>query len=156
MSTKDQSLSAPESLPSGKGAVFGIVVARWNTEITETLFEGARQTLLDNEVDPKHILRLDVPGSFELPFGAATLIRRQDMDAVICLGCIIKGETPHNEFIAHAVANGLTKLSIDNNVPVIFGVLTPNTMDQAKDRAGGRYGNKGVEAAATALQMIRL
>ncbi|MCB9231852.1 MAG: 6,7-dimethyl-8-ribityllumazine synthase [Bacteroidia bacterium] len=134
-----------------------IVVSKWNDKITETLFSGAKDTLLAAGVPAAGILRRDVPGSFELPTGAQfALDSINGLDAVICLGCVIQGETRHFEFINQAVAQGVTQVSLKYNRPVIFGVLTPDTQQQAEDRAGGKYGNKGEEAAVAALDMIDL
>ena len=133
-----------------------VIVSAWNPEITESLYEGASQTLLGNGSRQKDIVRIDVPGSYELPSAAALLCGRKDIDAVICLGCVIQGETRHFEFICQAVAQGLIDVSLQYKKPVIFGVLTTNTFEQAMERAGGRHGNKGVEAAATALYMCEL
>ncbi|CAN5635935.1 6,7-dimethyl-8-ribityllumazine synthase [soil metagenome] len=145
-----------DEIPSAKGMKIGIVVSEWNPEITESLFDGAYQTLIENGCNPKNILRINVPGSFELPAGAQLLAETKKTDAVICLGCVIQGETRHFDFICEAVANGLINLSIKYNRPFIFGVLTPNNMEQARARAGGKHGNKGVEAAVTAIKMAAL
>ena len=145
------------SVPKTNNANFkiGIIVSRWNQEVTGALKEGAMQTLLEAGVASQNILDFEVPGSFELPSAAAMLLdANEDVDAVICLGCIIQGETRHFEFIAQAVANGIAKVGIEYTVPVIFGVLTCNTAEQAADRSGGKHGNKGVEAAASCLQML--
>lgn len=132
----------------------GVVVSEWNEAITTSLYSGAYETLRQASIPKKNIKRMNVPGSFELSLGAQWLAEQEDIDAVICLGCVIEGETKHFEFISQAVAQGLTTVGIKFNKPVIFGVLTPNTMQQALDRAGGKYGNKGVEAATTALKML--
>ena len=133
-----------------------IVVSEWNPEITEALFDAAYETLLANGCKEKNILRVHVPGSFELPAGAQFVFESKKPDAVICLGCVIQGETRHFDFICDAVANGLVQLSLKYNKPFIFGVLTPNNMEQARARAGGKHGNKGVEAAVTAMKMVAL
>ena len=143
-------------LPSGKSLKVSLVVSEWNNEITERLFDGALATLRSAGCLAKNIARFDVPGSYELPSGADLAVRRQRPDAVICLGCVIQGETRHFEFICQAVSNGLVDVSLKHEVPVIFGVLTTNTYQQAVARAGGRHGNKGVEAAVTALRMATL
>lgn len=132
---------------------FAIVVSEWNEEITEKLFEGAFQTLLKYGAKEEHIVRKNVPGSYELSLGAQ-FVAAEDFDAVICLGCVIQGETRHFDFICNAVANGLTTVALKYNKPVIFGVLTPNNQQQALDRSGGKYGNKGDEAAITAIKML--
>lgn len=135
---------------------FGIVVAEWNEQVTEALYSGAYQTLINVGADRDKIERMNVPGTFELSLGGQWLAEREDVDAVICLGCVIQGETRHFDFICDAVANGITNVSLKYNKPVIFGVLTPDTMKQALDRAGGKHGNKGDEAAATAIKMLQI
>ncbi len=133
---------------------FAIVVAEWNAQVTEALYNGALQTLLKEGARPENITRKNVPGSFELSLGAQWMASRNDIDAVICLGCVIQGDTRHFDFICQAVANGITEVGLKFNKPVIFGVLTPDTMEQALDRAGGKHGNKGDEAAITAIKML--
>ena len=140
-------------LPDGKPYRIGIVIAQWNSDITQILLSGAKDTLFQSGVLPENIEELSVPGSFELPWGARQLMKADKKDAIICLGCIIQGETKHDEYIASAVANGIMQLSIASGIPVVFGVLTTNTQEQAQDRAGGKHGNKGIEAATTALQL---
>lgn len=132
-----------------------LVVSRWNDQVTFSLRDAAVETLIKAGVHPSHIYIHYVPGSFELPQGAAYAIS-QDPDAVICLGCVIQGETRHFDFICSSVANAIGQLNITQAIPVIFGVLTPNTMDQARARSGGKLGNKGTEAAVAALEMIDL
>jgi len=158
MSSADKNLSVfnTEGLPDISTKKFAIVVAEWNSEVTEKLFEGAYETLLKYGASADNIERGNVPGSFELTLGAHWYAQREDIDAVIALGVVIQGETKHNDYINHAVAQGITNISIKNNKPVIFGVLTPNTMEQAIDRAGGVHGNKGDEAAMTAIKMVGL
>jgi 6,7-dimethyl-8-ribityllumazine synthase len=143
-------------IPSGAGMRIGIVVAEWNIEITGALRDGTLKTLLDNGVVADDIILNYVPGSFELTLGAQFLCEDKNIDAVICLGCVIQGETRHFDFICDAVAQGVTNVSLKYNKPVIFGVLTPNTLQQAQDRAGGKHGNKGDEAAVTAIKMVHL
>jgi 6,7-dimethyl-8-ribityllumazine synthase len=133
---------------------FGIVVSEWNDQVTESLFSSAVETLLKHGAKKENIFRKNVPGSFELTLGAQWLAELAEIDAVICLGCVIQGETRHFDFICDAVAHGITHVSLKFNKPVIFGVLTPNTMQQALDRAGGKHGNKGDEAAITAIKML--
>jgi 6,7-dimethyl-8-ribityllumazine synthase len=142
------------SIPSGAGKKIGIVVAEWNISITGALRDGAIKTLLENGVVENDIVVKYVPGSFELTLGAQFLCEDNSIDAVITLGCVIQGETRHFDFICDAVAHGVTNASLKYNKPVIFGVLTPNTLEQAQDRAGGKHGNKGDEAAVTALKML--
>jgi 6,7-dimethyl-8-ribityllumazine synthase len=151
---KNLSIFSTENLPDVSHRRFAIVVAEWNEEITEALAQGANQTLLGHNVAQENIIRVNVPGSYELTFAAQKMAQRSDIDAVICIGCVIQGETKHNDYINHAVAQGLTNVSLKYDKPVIFGVLTPNTEQQALDRAGGIHGNKGDEAAITAVKML--
>jgi 6,7-dimethyl-8-ribityllumazine synthase len=145
-----------ENIPSAEKMSFGIVVAEWNRHITHALLDGCFRTLLRHGATEENIHIVQVPGSFELTAGAAALGAELRLDAVICLGCVIKGETSHDEYINHAVAAGLTQLGIQSGKPHIFGLLTVLNEHQAIDRAGGRYGNKGVEAAVTAIRMIAM
>ncbi len=134
-----------------------IVVSKWNPQITEALYEGALQVLKKEGLRAENIVRYDVPGSFELPHGADIALQKHpNLDGVICLGCVIQGETRHFEFISQAVANGIMQIGLTYHCPVMFGVLTPDNMEQALDRAGGKYGNKGAEAAVALLEMIDL
>jgi 6,7-dimethyl-8-ribityllumazine synthase len=126
-----------------------VVLAEWNEEITEALYEGAVQALLASGIKKDHIVRKTVPGSFELSLGGLWMAEQKDIDAVICLGCVIQGDTPHFDYICQAVAAGLK-----TRKPVIFGVLTTLNKQQALERAGGKFGNKGEEAAITALRML--
>lgn len=135
---------------------FAIVVSEWNTEVTEALYNGARETLLKFGASATDVVRRNVPGSFELTLGAQLMAERHEFDAIICIGVVIQGETKHFDFICDAVSKGITDLNMKYNLPVIFGVLTPNTMQQALDRAGGVHGNKGDEAAITAIKMAAL
>ncbi|MBK8722622.1 MAG: 6,7-dimethyl-8-ribityllumazine synthase [Saprospiraceae bacterium] len=135
---------------------FGIVVADWNKEITHKLFEGCYDTLLLHHADKDKIHVYQVPGSFELPSGSKLLMNKFKVDVVICLGCVIKGDTSHDDYINNAVAQGLTQLSILSGKPQIFGLVTTNNLQQAIDRSGGVHGNKGVEAAYTAIRMAQL
>ncbi|MCC7504412.1 MAG: 6,7-dimethyl-8-ribityllumazine synthase [Saprospiraceae bacterium] len=144
------------SMPDAADWRFGIVVAEYNAHITHALYEGCYDTLVKHGAQPEKIHTMQVPGAFELPAGARMLASQHNPDAVICLGCVIKGETSHNEYINQAVAHGLVNLSIATGRPFIFGLLTPNDEQQALDRAGGVHGNKGVEAAVTAIRMAAL
>lgn len=135
---------------------FAIVVSEWNEEVTESLYNGAIETLKQHGAKIENLVRVDVPGSYELSLGAQKLAQRDDVDAVICLGCVIQGETRHFDFICDAVAHGITNVSLKYDKPVIFGVLTTDTQKQATDRAGGKHGNKGDEAAITAIKMLAL
>lgn len=132
----------------------GIVVSEWNDQITDALYNATLEVLLKEGISSKNITLKYVPGSFELTLGAQYLAQEKQIDAVICLGCVIQGETRHFDFICDAVANGITKVGLKFNKPVVFGVLTTNTMQQALDRAGGKHGNKGEEAAYTAIKML--
>jgi 6,7-dimethyl-8-ribityllumazine synthase len=156
MAKRNPADHASPLIPSGKDGKFGIVVSSWNQEITRTLLDGCRKTLLSHEVAEDHLRVIEVPGSFELPMGAKLLLSNEKFDAVICLGCVIKGETKHDEYISQAVANGIMQLSLISNTPVIFGVVTTNSLEQARARAGGDHGHKGIEAAETALSMAHL
>jgi 6,7-dimethyl-8-ribityllumazine synthase len=150
------------SLPSGKiqtridlsASRIAIVVAEWNEEITGALYTGAVASLTQHGVQKQNIIRKNVPGTFELSLGAQWMAQRDEIDAVICLGCVIQGETPHFDYICQAVAYGLTEVGLKTGKPVIFGVLTTLNKQQAFDRAGGKYGNKGEEAALTAIRML--
>ncbi|WP_234736551.1 6,7-dimethyl-8-ribityllumazine synthase [Tellurirhabdus bombi] len=153
---KNLSVFSTENLPNISPYRFGIVVAEWNSEVTEALFDGAYQTLIQYGAKAENIIRGNVPGSFELSLGANWFAQRNDIDAVIAIGCVIQGETKHNDYINHAVAQGLTNVGLKTGKPVIFGVLTPNNQQQALDRAGGVHGNKGDEAAMTAIKMLGL
>lgn len=135
---------------------FAIVVAEWNEEITEPLYQGAYDALIKAGVKSKHIIRKQVPGSFELPLGAQWMADQKEVDAVICLGCVIQGETAHFDYICQAVANGIMRVTLKSNKPVAFGVLTTLNKKQAMDRAGGKYGNKGEEAADTVIKMLEI
>lgn len=146
----------PSGVPDGKGFRIGVVAAEWNPEITDALLKGAVATLKKYGVKKKDIQVIRVPGTFELTTAADILLRRSQIDAVICIGCVIQGETRHFEFICQAVSQGLTNVAIKHGHPVIFSVLTCDTLQQALDRSGGVYGNKGVEGAITALKMVAL
>jgi 6,7-dimethyl-8-ribityllumazine synthase len=134
----------------------GIVVSEWYPKITEALFQGAEKILLSNGILKKNIIRKNVPGSFELPLAAHILLQKNKVDAVICLGCVIKGETDHYYYICNAASNGIMNVSLLHNKPVAFGVLTVDDIKQAQERAGGKFGNKGEESALTALKMLTL
>ena len=133
---------------------FAIVVAEWNEEITEALYDGAYSSLIANGAKKSNITRKTVPGTFELTLGAQWMADQKGIDAVIVLGCVIQGETPHFDYICQAVAYGITEVNLKSKKPVIFGVLTVLDKDQALARAGGKYGNKGEEAALTAISML--
>ncbi len=156
MATKNKNLSAfsDKNIVNVSQKTFGIVVSEWNAEVTEALYSGAFDTLRQYGVPKENILRKSVPGSYELTLGAQWLAAEQNIDAVICLGCVIQGETPHFDYICQAVGNGITNVALKYNKPVVFGVLTTLNSRQALDRAGGKHGNKGDEAAATAIKML--
>jgi len=157
MATKNTNLShfKREDVPNAKGLRFGIVVSEWNKNITNKLFKGAKETLIECGVNTDDIMIYNVPGSYELVFGAK-IAAKDKPDAIICLGSLIQGETKHFDFVCNSVAMGIKDLNISLPIPVIFGVLTDNTMQQAENRSGGTHGNKGVEAAITAIKMAVL
>jgi 6,7-dimethyl-8-ribityllumazine synthase len=156
MSTVNLSDYDPDSVPVAGKKRFGIVVSDWNREVTWSLLRGAISTLKRHGAAEKNIVIKHVPGSFELTLGAQFLAEYDDLDAIICLGCIIQGETPHFTYICQGVTQGITQLNMEYNIPFIFGVLTTNDQQQAAERAGGKLGNKGDEAAVTALKMASL
>ncbi|ASV28903.1 6,7-dimethyl-8-ribityllumazine synthase [Maribacter cobaltidurans] len=158
MATENKNLSHydKESIPNAREFRFGIVVSEWNANITEGLYQGAIDALLDCGALDSNIIRWNVPGSFELTFGCKKLIRQEKLDAVIAIGSVIQGETKHFDFVCSATAQGIKDLNVQLDVPVIFCVLTDNTMQQAVDRSGGKHGNKGAEAAIAAIKMATL
>ncbi|NHF61152.1 6,7-dimethyl-8-ribityllumazine synthase [Flavobacteriaceae bacterium TP-CH-4] len=158
MATENKNLSVYDKtiIPSAEHLRFGIVVSEWNHEITEALFKGAREALMDCGAKTENIRRWNVPGSFELTFGCKKMLTTQQVDAVIAIGSVIQGETKHFDFVCSAVAQGIKDLNVHFDTPVIFCVLTDNTLQQAKDRSGGKHGNKGTEAAIAAIQMAVL
>jgi len=158
MATQLKNLSdfSETEIPSAAPFRFGIVVAEWNAAITNALYQGAYESLIEHGALAENIVSYQVPGSFELTSGADLLLKNGKLDAIICLGCVIQGETRHFDFICNAVANGLTNVAVKYSKPVIFGVLTTDTQQQAVDRAGGKHGNKGVEGAVTAIKMAYL
>lgn len=156
MSTVNLSDYDPDLVPDASKMRFGIVVSDWNHQITSSLLYGAVETLKKHGASENNIVVRHVPGSFELTLGAQFLAEYDDLDAIICLGCVIQGETPHFSYICQGVTHGITQLNLDYNIPFIFGVLTTLNLDQAKERSGGKYGNKGAEAAITAIKMAAL
>jgi len=156
MSTADLSDYDQGSVPDAGKMTFGIVVSDWNHDITSSLLNGALNTLKKHGAKNKNIIVRHVPGSFELTIGAQLLAESYDVDAIICLGCVIQGETPHFTYICQGVTYGITKLNLDYGIPFIFGVLTTLNHDQALERSGGKHGNKGDEAALTAIKMVAL
>ncbi|MBL4653597.1 MAG: 6,7-dimethyl-8-ribityllumazine synthase [Flavobacteriales bacterium] len=156
MATVNLSDYDKSKITSTEGMKFGICVAQWNEQITNGLLEGAIQGLKENGATDQQIIVKYVPGSFELILGAQFFCESTEVDAVICLGSVIQGETKHFDFVCQAVAQGIKDVSLKYNKPVIFGVLTDNNMQQAVERSGGNKGNKGTEAAITAIQMVAL
>jgi 6,7-dimethyl-8-ribityllumazine synthase len=146
----------PTSVPSGAGRRFALVVSEWNREITDALRSGARDTLLRYGVAATDIVERWVPGSFELAAGAQFLLESGGFHGVVCLGSVVRGETPHFDFVCHGTTQGIMAVGLKFSVPVIFGVLTDDTMQQAQDRSGGKHGNKGVDCAVAVLKMAEL
>ena len=153
MATTDLSAYDKNTVPNAKDFRFGIVVSEWNESITEGLYQGAVKALLDNGALEKNIIKWDVPGSYELIYGAKKMVASQDLDAVIAIGNVIKGETKHFDFVCDGVTQGIKDLNIIQDIPVIFCVLTDDTMQQSIERSGGKHGNKGVECAIAAIKM---
>jgi 6,7-dimethyl-8-ribityllumazine synthase len=159
MATSLQNLSGgfnPDSVPDASKFRFAIVVSEWNSEITERLKEGAVETLLRCGAKRDNIIVSYVPGSFELIFGAKDVVKQTNPNAVIVIGSVIRGETPHFDYVCQGVTQGIAHLNIIGSIPYIFGLLTTNNMEEALDRAGGKYGNKGCEYAVTAIKMVNL
>lgn len=156
MATSNLSAYSGKGLADVSGRKVGIVVSEWNGEITESLFTAAFETLVKLGIQRENIFRINVPGSYELSFGAQVMAQKEEIDSVICLGCVIQGETRHFEFICQSVAQGIKDVSLKYNKPVVFGVLTTDNKRQALDRAGGKHGNKGDEAAVTAVKLLSI
>ena len=158
MATINKNLSVYDkaTIPNAKDFRFGIVVSEWNPEITEGLYSGAEEALLDCGAEKDKITRWNVPGSFELIYGSKKMIADNNFDAIIAIGSVIQGETKHFDFVCSATAQGIKDLNVQTDTPVIFCVLTDNTMQQAIDRSGGIHGNKGAEAAIAAIKMAAL
>jgi 6,7-dimethyl-8-ribityllumazine synthase len=156
MATANLSAYNTDSVPDSGDMRFGIVVSDWNKDVTWAMLDGAIKTLKKHGTTEENIVVRHVPGSFELTLGSQFLAEYDDLDAVICLGCIIRGETPHFNYICQSVTQGITQLNLDYNIPFIFGILTTENHQQAADRAGGKHGNKGDEAAVTAIKMAAL
>ena len=158
MATENKNLSNYDknTIPNAKDFRFGIVVSEWNDDVTEGLFKGAFDTLVDCGALSENILRWNVPGSFELIFGAKKMHEEGEVDVVIVIGSLIKGETMHFEYVCEGVTQGMKDLNLLYDVPTIFCVLTDNNMQQSLDRSGGKHGNKGVEAAIAAIKMVDL
>lgn len=156
MATKDLSSYDPSVVPDATEMRFAIIVSDWNSEVTYSLLDGALNTLRKHGVHEKAIIVKHVPGSFEIPLAAQWIAEYDDVDGVICLGCVIQGETPHFTYVCQAVTRGISVLNLEYNIPFIFGILTTDTQQQAVDRSGGKLGNKGDEAALTAIKMAAL
>lgn len=156
MATAYHNLSSynPNTVPNGSNMRIGIIVSEWNENVTYALRDGAYKTLTENGVKEENILVDYVPGSFELIYGAQVFADAHDLDAIIVLGCVIQGETPHFDYVCSGVTQEIARLNVMHSIPFIFGLLTTDTMEQATDRAGGKHGNKGDECAITALKMI--
>lgn len=156
MATTNLSNYDKATIPNAKKFRFGIVVSEWNLDITENLYLGAEQALIENGATKENIIRWDVPGSFELIYGCKRMIETQKLDAIIAIGNVIQGETKHFDFVCDGVTQGIKDLNIKYDVPIIFCVLTDNTKQQSIDRSGGKYGNKGIESAIAAIKMAAL
>ncbi|MDF0706336.1 6,7-dimethyl-8-ribityllumazine synthase [Flagellimonas okinawensis] len=158
MATENKNLSVYDknTVPNAKDLRFGIVVSEWNDEITEALYKGAEEALLDCGALPENVIRWNVPGSFELTFGCKKMIQTEEVDAIVAIGSVIRGETSHFDFVCSATAQGIKDLNVNYDVPVIFCVLTDDNIEQSRARSGGKHGNKGTEAAIVAIQMAML
>ncbi|MDR1878981.1 MAG: 6,7-dimethyl-8-ribityllumazine synthase [Bacteroidales bacterium] len=155
---KKQNLSAydPADIPVLHNKKVAVITAQWNVEVTQSMETACVETLLKHGLTVDDIMQIPVAGSFELPYSAKHIAKNRKVDAVICIGCIIQGETRHFEFIAQATANGIMQVGLSCEIPVVFGVLTTNNMQQAMDRAGGKHGNKGTEAAVACLKLLAM
>ncbi len=163
MATANHNLSNYDksTIPNAKDFRFGIVVSEWNSNITEGLWQGAFDALIDCGAQKENIVRWNVPGTFELTYGAARLSKSiyadsGMLDAIIVIGCVIQGETKHFDFVCEGVTQGVKDLNLKGDIPVIFCVLTDNNMQQSIERSGGKHGNKGTEAAIAAIKMAEL
>jgi 6,7-dimethyl-8-ribityllumazine synthase len=156
MATTNLSYYDKATIPNAKKFRFGIVVSEWNPEITENLYLGAKNTLIENGTLEENIIKWDVPGSFELIYGCKKMIESQQVNAIIAIGNVIQGETKHFDFVCEGVTQGIKDLNIKYDIPVIFCVLTDNTKQQSLDRSGGKHGNKGIECAIAAIKMAAL
>ena len=156
MATTNLSYYDKDTIPNAKDFRFGIVVSEWNPDITRNLQKGAIETLIDCGAKEENIISWDVPGSFELVYGAKKMIESQNLDAIIAVGNVIQGETKHFDFVCEGVTQGIIDLNVKYDTPVIFCVLTDNTRQQSIERSGGKLGNKGVECAVAAIKMAAL
>lgn len=158
MATENKNLSVydKDRIPNAEALRFGLVVSEWNETITEGLYNGAKAALLDCGALEENITRWNVPGSYELTFGCKKMLTTHNLDAIIAIGSVIRGETSHFDYVCSAAAQGIKDLNVLHDIPVIFCVLTDDTMQQALDRSGGKHGNKGTEAAIAAIKMAML
>jgi 6,7-dimethyl-8-ribityllumazine synthase len=156
MATTDLSSYNKENIPDARNMRIGIVVSEWNAEITDNLLRGCQEALMDCGITVNNLHIHHVPGSFELPMGAQLLLANKSVEAVICLGSVIRGETPHFDFVCQTCADGVKDVMLKYNRPVIFGVLTDDNIEHSRARSGGALGNKGTEAAITAIKMVAL
>ena len=156
MATTNLSHYDKTTIPNAKDFRFGIVVSEWNPDITENLQKGAIETLLDCGARQENIISWEVPGSFELVYGCKKMIETLQLDAIIAIGNVIQGETKHFDFVCNGVTQGIVDLNVKYSTPVIFCVLTDNSKQQSIDRSGGKFGNKGIESAVTAIKMASL
>ena len=158
MATENKNLSQynKETLPNVTAKRFGIITSEWNETVTEGMRKGAEETLLDCGVLSENIIQWNVPGSFELVNGAKKMLSKEQIDAIIVIGCVIQGETKHFDFVCQGVTQGVAYLNATQNIPVIFCVLTDNNLQQSLDRSGGKHGNKGIEAAVAAIKMVNV
>jgi 6,7-dimethyl-8-ribityllumazine synthase len=153
MATTNLSAYDKNQIPNAKNLRFGIVVSEWNADITENLYQGAVDTLLGHGALKENILTQWVPGSFELIFGCSQMLKTQEVNAVIAIGNVIRGETEHFTFVCDGVTQGIKDLNLQYDVPTVFCVLTDNNKQQSIERSGGKHGNKGVECAVAAIKM---
>lgn len=156
MATENYSNYTIDKKLNAKKFRFALVVSEWNKEITESLYQGAYDTLIKHKSLSKNITRVDVPGSFELIYAANILVKSKKYDAIIILGSVIQGETKHFDFVCQGVTTGIAHLNATQNIPIVFGLLTDNTLQQAKDRSGGKLGNKGIDCAIAAVKLAYL
>jgi 6,7-dimethyl-8-ribityllumazine synthase len=143
-------------ISNGADYKIGIVVSEWNGQVTGALLEGALQTLKNHDVQDKHLTIVHVPGAFELPLGAQSLLEQQKFDGVLTIGTVIQGETKHFDFVCNGATQGIMEVMLNYNTPISFCVLTDNNLQQSIDRSGGKHGNKGIECAVSLLKMIQL
>ena len=158
MATAYHNLSAYDitSVPNASAMKFGIVVSEWNENITAALLHGAKETLMRHGAKEENVIVYTVPGSFELIYGSAKFVQAGEVDAVIALGCVVRGDTPHFDYVCAGTTQGIADLNAQGSIPVIFGLITTDTMQQAEDRSGGIHGNKGDECAVAAIKMVNL